>query len=187
MPFIIHLHKYPVNKTRKEEAMFQLKRNIAIIGILIIFACTLFLTGCGAGKTTVVSLTDTYAKFTRAEIFEEKSTVHVPEQVKTQFKGALEKELFEKGGFVRGDGLKIMYRFVQFNPGSQFSRWFWGGIGSAGKGSMTVEARFLKFDGTELAKINAEGEISSGAFGGSFNLAIQKAAKEIAEYAKRYR
>lgn len=107
--------------------------------------------------------------------------------MKTQFKAALEQELFEKGGFVRGDGLKIMYRFIQFNPGSQFSRWFWGGIGSAGKGTMTVEARFLEFDGKELAKIHAEGEITSGAFGGSFNLAIQKAAKEIAEYAKKFR
>ena len=163
------------------------KKDIPISFILVLLLCMLFLAGCGAGKTTVVSLEDTYAKFTRAEIFEEKSTVNVPEQVKTKFRGALEKELFEKGGFVRGDGLKIMYRFIQFNPGSQFSRWFWGGIGSAGKGTMTVEARFLKFDGKELAKINAEGEIASGAFGGAFNLAIQKAAKEIAEYAKRYR
>jgi hypothetical protein len=167
--------------------MFQFKKIVAISFILILFACTLFLAGCGAGKTTVVSLTEKYAKFTRAEIFEEKSTVQVPEQMKAQFKAALEKELFEKGGFVRGDGLKIMYRFIQFNPGSQFSRWFWGGIGSAGKGSMTVEARFLEFNGKEMAKIQAEGEITSGAFGGSFNLAIQKAAKEIAEYAKRYR
>lgn len=167
--------------------MIHSKKVIVMIFILVLFTWILSLAGCGAGKTTVVSLEDTYAKFTRAEIFEEKSTVNVPEHVKAQFKGALEKELFEKGGFIRGDGLKIMCRFIQFNPGSQFSRWFWGGIGSAGKGTMTVEARFLEFNGKELAKIQAEGEISSGAFGGAFNLAIQKAAKEIAEYAKRYR
>jgi hypothetical protein len=80
-----------------------------------------------------------------------------------------------------------MYRFVQFNPGSQFSRWFWGGIGSAGKGTMTVEAKFLDSNDKELVKIQSEGEIASGFLGGGFNLAIQKAAKEIAEYAKRFR
>ena len=167
--------------------MIQSKKNLVLICILILLSCTAFLAGCGAGKTTVVAFKDTSAKYTRAEIFEEKSTVQVPENMKAQFKGALEKELFEKGGFVRGDGLKIMYRFVQFNPGSQFSRWFWGGIGSAGKGTMTVEARFLEFNGKELAKIHSEGEIASGFLGGDFNLAVQKAAKEIAEYAKKFR
>jgi hypothetical protein len=52
---------------------------------------------------------------------------------------------------------------------------------------MTVEAKFFDKSGNELAKIQSEGEISSGAFGGSFNLAVQKASKEIAEYAKRFR
>jgi hypothetical protein len=82
--------------------------------------------------------------------------------------------------------LKIHYRFIQFNPGSQFSRWFWGGIGSAGKGSLTVEVRFLDGSGRELAKIQSEGEITSGAFGGSFDFAVQKAATEVAEYARRF-
>lgn len=47
---------------------------------------------------------------------------------------------------------------------------------------MTVEARFLDSSDKELARIQSEGEISSGAFGGSFDFAIQKTAEEMAEY-----
>jgi hypothetical protein len=52
---------------------------------------------------------------------------------------------------------------------------------------MTVEARFLDSKDKELAKIQSEGEITSGAFGGSFDYAVQKTAEEVAEYAKRFR
>jgi hypothetical protein len=167
--------------------MIRFKKTVVLGCILVLFVSTPFLAGCGAGRTTVLAPAETPARFTAAEIYEEKATVNVPGDVNAQFRSSLEKELFEKGGFIRGDGLKIKYRFIQFNPGSQFSRWFWGGIGSAGKGTMTVEAKFFDQNGNELAKIQSEGEISSGAFGGSFNLAIQKTAKEIAEYAKRFR
>ena len=65
--------------------MIHFKKNIAISFILVLFAFLLLLSGCGAGKTTVVALQDTHVKFTRAEIFEEKSTVQVPEDMKAQF------------------------------------------------------------------------------------------------------
>ena len=167
--------------------MISSQKTIGMGCILILLVSVTFLAGCGAGRTTVLTPVETPARFTSAEIYEDKPTVNVPGDVSSQFRASLEKELFEKGGFTRGDGLKIKYRFIQFNPGSQFSRWFWGGLGSAGKGTMTVEAKFFDQKGNELAKIQSEGEISSGAFGGSFNLAVQKAAKEIADYAKRFR
>ncbi len=103
------------------------------------------------------------------------------------FEAKLAQLLYGQDGFTKGPGLKIRYRFIQFNPGNQFTRWFWGGIGSAGKGSMTVEARFLDSSDKELAKIQSDGEISSGGFGGSFDFAIQKTAEEVAEYAKKFR
>lgn len=56
------------------------------------------------------------------------------------------------------------------------------GLGNAGEGSLTIEATYVDAEGTELATIHAEGKISSGFFGGDFTLAIEKAAKEIADY-----
>ncbi len=158
-----------------------------IIGIFILLMLTLSLTGCGAGRTMVLASPEIPVRFTSAELYEDKATVNVPGDVSASFQAKIDQLLYGQGVFTKGPGLKIRYRFIQFNPGNQFTRWFWGGIGSAGKGSMTVEARFLDSSDKELAKIQSEGEISSGAFGGSFDFAIQKTAEEVAEYAKRFR
>jgi hypothetical protein len=160
---------------------------LCFIGLSILLMVTLSLTGCGAGRTMVLVPAETPDKFASAEIIEDKPTVNVPADVSASFQAKLAQLIYGQDGFTRGPGLKIRYRFVQFNPGSQFSRWFWGGIGSAGKGSMTVEVRFLNSSDKELAKTQSEGEITSGAFGGSFDFAVQKAAEEVAEYAKRFR
>jgi hypothetical protein len=160
---------------------------LCFIGLSILLMVTLSLTGCGAGRTMVLVPAETPDKFVSAEIIEDKPTVDVPGDVSASFQAKLAQLIYGQDGFTRGPGLKIKYRFIQFNPGSQFSRWFWGGIGSAGKGSMTVEVRFLNSSDKDLAKTQSEGEITSGAFGGSFDFAVQKAAEEVAEYAKRFR
>jgi hypothetical protein len=158
-----------------------------IIGVFILLALTLFFTGCGAGKTMVLAPPETSAKFSSAEVYEDQATVNVPSNVSSSFQAKLAQLLYGPDGFTKGPGLKIRYRFIQFNSGNQFTRWFWGGIGSAGKGTMTVEVRFFDSRDRELAKIQSEGEISSGAFGGSFDFAVQKTAEEVAGYAKKFR
>lgn len=80
--------------------------------------------------------------------------------------------------------MTIRYRFVQYNAGNQFTRWFWGGIGNAGEGTLTVEAKYFDSQGKEICVIQSEGKIGSGFFGGSFDYAMDKAAKEIVEYTK---
>ena len=95
---------------------------------------------------------------------------------------SLERRLYEESGFEKGSELRIRYRFVQFDPGNQFARWFWGGLGNTGEGSLSIEAKFVDSSGAEIATIQAQGSINSGFFGGSFELAIDKAAQEIAEY-----
>lgn len=157
-----------------------------IIGMFILLMLILSLTGCGAGRTMVLAPAETPAKFPSAELYEDKATVTVPADVSASFQAKLAQLLYGQDNFTKGPGLKVRYRFIQFNPGSQFSRWFWGGIGSAGKGTMTVEVRFLDSSDKELAKIQSEGEISSGAFGGSFDFAVQKTAEEVAEFAKGF-
>ena len=83
---------------------------------------------------------------------------------------------------LKGEGLTIRVKVVQFSAGNQFERWFWGGIGNAGEGSMHIVAEF--FEGsTKLAQTQMEGRIGSGFFGGSMREAVDKAAEEIAKYA----
>lgn len=165
-----------------------MKKQHVVPWLSCLFFLIIFLSsGCGAGRTIVMTPAETSETFSAAEIVEDKSTVSVPAEVNASFATKLAQLIYNEGGFSRGPGLTISYRFIQYNPGSQFTRWFWGGIGSAGKGTMTVEARFLDRNNRELAKIQAEGEITSGAFGGSFDYAVQKTAQEVATYAKRFR
>lgn len=162
-----------------------LRKPDALISMFWFLLVIMVASGCGAGKTMVMKPPETAAKFSAVEVTEGQSTVNVPQEVRDSFQAKLSKLLYEEGGFTRGPGLTIRYQFIQYNPGNQFTRWFWGGIGNAGEGTMTVEATFLNGD-QELAKIQSEGKISSGAFGGSFDFAAQKAANEVAEFAKRF-
>jgi hypothetical protein len=109
----------------------------------------------------------------------------VPEEVMKTWETKLDEFLYKEGGYKKGPGLTITYRFLQYNPGDQFSRWFWGGIGNAGQGSLTVDAMYTDSSGQQLGKIQCEGVISSGFFGGDFSFAVEKAANEIAEYTKK--
>jgi hypothetical protein len=143
------------------------------------------LIGCGAGKTLVMTPPATTFHASSVQVIEDKATVNVPDDVKQTFQEKLELALYEEGQFQRGFELKIKYRFIQYNPGDQFTRWFWGGIGNAGEGSVTVEARYYDATDNELAVIQSEGKISSGFFGGSYDFALEKAAHEIAAYAKQ--
>jgi hypothetical protein len=151
---------------------------------LLLFLLIIFLGGCGSGRTMVLKPTEIKQHFSSVEIIEGNSTVNVPADVKKVFSQKLEKFVYEEGGFQKGNELKLKYRFIQFNPGSQFTRYMWGGLGSSGKGTLTVEAKFFDPTDQELAMIQSEGEISSGVFGGSFDFALEKCAKEIAEYTK---
>lgn len=58
-----------------------------------------------------------------------------------------------------------------------------GGIGNAGEASAIIELVFRAPDGSELAKIQTEGKIGSGIFGGSSKSTVKKAAKEAAAFA----
>lgn len=150
---------------------------LAFLGIIV-----LILAGCGAGRTLVMKRADTKLKVSSVEASEGKSPVDVPDDIKLIFKGKLNEFLYQEGAFQRGGDLKIKYRFIQFDPGSQFARYMLGGIGNTGEGSLTIEATYFDAAEIELATIQAEGRIGSGFFGGGFSLAVERAAEKIAEY-----
>lgn len=141
--------------------------------------------GCGSARTIVAEAPTVKQSFAQATIAEDAATVPVPPEAKAAFVDAVSKALYAESAFTQGQGgVKLSYRFIQFNAGSQFERWFWGGIGNAGEGSLTVEVRFLDQTGKQLAKIQSDGRIGSGLFGGSMQDAVKRAADEVASYTK---
>jgi hypothetical protein len=124
------------------------------------------------------------------DIVEDQSTVAVPTEVSQMFRDKLERALFsaEEGSpppFTRGKDLTLRYRFIQFTAGSQFKRWLAGGIGGYGEGVMTVEAKFIKPSGKDVAKIQSEGKIGAGIFGGAIDGAVEKCVEEVVQYARQ--
>jgi hypothetical protein len=150
----------------------------------LLLVTALMLAGCGVGRAMVIKPPDTKVKVVSVQANEWKSPVTVPANVKTEFTNKLSQYLYEEDGFRKGPDLTISYRFVQYDPGSRFSRWFFGGLGNAGEGSLTVEAKYLDPTDKELATINVEGRIGSGVFGGALSNAVDKAAEKLAEYTK---
>lgn len=149
---------------------------------LILVAGGLPLAGCGAGKTMVMEPGEAAVTVGSIQLREGRSTVNCPPAVVALFRSKLEAQLYRPGGFTQGGDLSLTYQFVQYNSGDQFTRWFFGGLGNTGEGSITVQVIYADRDGKQVGKIMSEGKIGSGAFGGSMDLAVQKAAEEVAQY-----
>ena len=151
---------------------------------LILLAAAVFvLQGCGSSRVMVLEPAQKPTTPIRSvAIVSDMSTTEVPHKYQKKFEQVLSEKLYTKYGFEKGHGLEIHYRFLQLDEGSRFSRWMLGGIGNSGEGSLTVEARFIGEKGRELGKIHTEGKIGSGAFGGSFDCAVEKASESLAEY-----
>jgi uncharacterized protein DUF4410 len=156
-------------------------RNSARI-LLVVVTIGLTVAACGAGKTMVMEPGPEKVTAASVELHEGDSTVNCPPAVVALFRSKLEAQLYKPGAFTQGNDLSLTYQFVQYNPGDQFTRWFFGGLGNAGEGSITVQAVYTDKGGRQVGKIMSEGKIGSGAFGGSMDLAIQKSAEEVAQY-----
>lgn len=142
--------------------------------------------GCGGGKTVVMAPLETQLRVATVDVMEENPTVNVPQEIRNSLRDKIGQLLYEEGAFQRGTDLKIKYHFIYFNPGSQAARWAAGPFGGeAAQGSLIVQAKYSDSTGREVATIQAEGFIGGGFLGGSFNNAIDNAAKQIAEYTKR--
>nr|VFJ95277.1 MAG: hypothetical protein BECKLFY1418A_GA0070994_104825 [Candidatus Kentron sp. LFY] len=148
--------------------------------LLTILLCCI--AGCGTAKTVVLDAPQIHDRYASISIIARNPTVDVPSNVTTIFEGELRKRLYDSNLFSRGTKLNLIYTFISHDEGNRFARWFWGGIGNSGEGSVTVMVQYLGENETELAKTQVEGRIGSGFFGGSLNDAIKKSAQDIAEY-----
>jgi hypothetical protein len=175
---------FGMNFSRKENEMKEKLFLALILGIALASV------GCTSGRTMVMNVPAERIKSASMNIVEEQPTVSVPSEVKSMFRDKLETALFggEPGtspSFTKGLDLKVSYRFIQFTAGSQFQRWLAGGMGGYGEGVMTVEARFTNAAGKEISKIQSEGKVGAGFFGGAIDGAIEKCVEEVAQYAKQ--
>lgn len=161
--------------------MGQFNRSAAIAAA---FVC-LLLTACGTGRTMVMEPVAEKAAFDAVKLERATDSVAVPDELRTMFIDKLRLDLFgtaeKPGPFAEGDGLTVRVKVVQFQPGSQFQRWFWGGVGNQGEASIQLLTEYFQGD-RKLANIQTEGRIGSGFFGGSVKSAVEKAASEISTY-----
>jgi len=150
----------------------------------VIFLALTVASGCGVGRNMVIQSPQTRIRAASAVAAENNSPVSIPAEMKADYQSRLEKYLYGENGFQQGKELTIRYRFIQYEPGSQFGRWFSGGLGNMGEGSLTIESKFYDSSDKELATIQTEGRIGSGFLGGSYGEALDKAAEKVAEFAK---
>lgn len=140
------------------------------------------LAACSSGQIVVNEpLRETYAAKT-VTIERDTVTTEAPSEHQNLFEKALSERLLNGHNFAAGKDLTIRYRFLQCDEGDRFGRWFTGGIGNAGEGTLTVEATFYNRMGVEIGKVSTEGKVMRGIGGGSFGNAIKAAAQKLAKY-----
>lgn len=159
-------------------------RPIAWRGVVSVVVCALVLGGCGGGQTVVLRPPVTKTVATSLQVLPDAATVEVPQEAQETFQSKLMTLLYQEEGFKQGPALSLRYRFVQFNPGSQFARWLVGPLG--GEGSLTIEVRYLDAAEQEVARVHSTGSVKAGIAGGPMLDALDRAAAEIATYTKQH-
>jgi hypothetical protein len=164
----------------KGDAMISLIKRycdllIVISTIILINICSY---GCGGiGRTTVLKPYHIHTEYSSLTISEGNSAVYVPSEIKDLFKITLSNYLIDKGKFKRGTGLKVIYSYIQFNPGNQAAHYLI--TGGMGEGSIRVNVIYIDPSGNEISNMQTEGKFSIGY---PIDVEIEECAKRIALY-----
>jgi len=141
----------------------------------------LSLCGCsGTGRTVILQPPEANVRYSSVLVLEEDSGTFVPGQVSRDFRMALMTYLYDRGPFVHGPELRIVYRITGFPPAVREKPA--GGKDEPGTGSVTAEVAFINFAGKEIASIHAQGESGDS---GPVDQAVKECAWQVASYAKR--
>jgi len=149
----------------------------AALGMLV-----LLLAGCGYGETTVVEPSSQTGRFQSVSIKPGQTTAGVPPEVSARFLSRLEDKIYREAGLNRGGDLTLSYEFTLYTAGNQLERYIFGGLGSVGQASINVQATYADRTGKQIGKIVSGGKLEGGLFGGDSDLAIDRAADEVATY-----
>lgn len=151
--------------------------------VLFAGVAALALSACASSVLTVEQPYAGQQRYSMATLQYDKSSVPVDDDNLSYTRAKLDQALF--GGpspiFQRGAGLTIRYRYVGFNEGSRVGRYLLPGI--AGGSKIVLETDFVAPDGKVLATVRGEGEVRGGFLGGSNKSGIDKAVREVADYA----
>ena len=159
--------------------------------MLVAISLIASLGGCGSGKdgtcrVLVVESGDVQRGIKTINIVSEKQ---MPQEHKIAFEKNLRKKLFKKQTYKPGgvdSDLTVSYRFLMCDEGDRLTRmyWgrYWGAMSSEGNGILRVEARFINRAGVEVGKVEVEGKMSHGFYGGNFEDAVLQASDHLARY-----
>jgi hypothetical protein len=156
-----------------------------VLNPLVVLTLAIAISACASGATTVLTPPPALmqATYNTLKIESGTDTVSIPADARAHFEKRLNEYLLTATPptkFKSGNDLTLRYRFIQFDEGSRALRYIVGF--GAGRGKMTAEVTFVDGQGKEVARINVEGEISAGFFGGDFDMAISQAARQVADY-----
>jgi hypothetical protein len=146
-------------------------------------AASFGLSACASSNNIVLAPNKTQYTSSNVALVYDNATIKVEDKKVALLGKYLEEEIFNgKSAFAKGDGLTIKYGFIGYNEGSQALRYLAGPI--AGGAKMVIVAEFFDPAGNSLAKIQSEGTVAGGFFGGDSDSAIRGAAKKIAQFAE---
>jgi hypothetical protein len=156
-----------------------------IVWLLSLFIFITLITACTpTGRLIVNEVSDSTVHVKTINFVQLKPTVDVDPKLLKVVQDEVEGHVLEDEVFSRGNELTLSYRIVQYESGNRAARYF--SVGQAGEGSITIDATFTDSQGSVLAKVQASGEIRSGALGGGSNNSIENAADVIGKYARKH-
>ena len=154
--------------------------SLGLVGLTIWFF--LLMCGCsGTGRTVILRPSESNVRYSSVLVTEDGSNRFVLHEVSRDFRMAMETYLYNRGPFVHGPELRIVYRIT----GYPFSGKVVSSEGKEmiGTGSVTAEVKFYNFVGQEIASIRAEGDARDA---GHTNRAIRECARQVASFTKQH-
>lgn len=145
----------------------------------------LLLSGCGTASTLTSKPNDSHYKSTYIQVERVACDTAISQENLSFFDQELKTELyFEDNAFYKGDGLILSYKFITHKEGDKLKRFATFGTSHEAEATMVIETTFFAPRSKEICKIETHAFVTGGPFGGSIKEALEKAAREIAQYAK---
>lgn len=134
--------------------------------------------GCsGTGRTEILRPSKSNARYSSVLVTHDGSDPIAPPEVSRYFHTTLETYLYDRSSFVRGPGLRIVYRISEYpSQGEMISS---EGKKESGMGSVTAEVTFYNFVEKEIASVRAEGDIRNA---DRIDRAVKECARQVALY-----